>query len=96
MSIGCAAISLLTAEHYVWAINDMMSYKYRTAQNSEENGFPYHVKKGTKIKFTDEENTMIAIHALILIFSITEIVLAVASARGGDTGNQSHQENKVC
>ena len=59
-------------------------------------GFPFFGAKDAKIKFEDQENTMIAIHALIVIFSIAEIILAVAMAQSSDAGRQLPQQNQVC
>ena len=94
--MGCVAVAIITAEPYIWALNNLMAYKYPAKAQLHEEAFPLLADKDAKVKFLDEEKTMIAIHALIIIFSIFEIILAVASAWGGDIRNQSQQANPVC
>ena len=79
-------VSAVVLGEYTWALNDLLSFKYVHFFSAED----------TKIKFEDQENTMVAIYALIVIFTICEIILAVATARSGETGRQSPQENQVC
>ena len=84
-------VSAVVLEAYSWALKSLLGFKYYKYKS-----FHYFWAKDTKIKFKDQENTMIAIHALIVIFTICEIILAVATARSGETGRQSPQENQVC
>lgn len=46
--------------------------------------------KDIKIKYTEQENIMLAIFSLVIIFSIVEIMLAFAGVRSGDTGTAYH------
>ena len=92
-------VSAVVLEAYSWALRTLLGFKYGKydgSNNSNAPSFPYIWAKDAKIKFEDQENTMIAIHALIVIFTICEIILAVATARSGETGRQSPQENQVC
>ena len=79
-------VSAVVLGEYTWALKDLLSFKYVHFFSAED----------TKIKFEVQENTMVAIYALIVIFTICEIILAVATARSGETGRQSPQENQVC
>ena len=94
ISIASVVVSAVVLEAYSWALKSLLGFKYDKYDNTE--GFPFFWAKDTKIKFEDQENTMIAIHALIVIFTICEIILAVATARSSETGRQSPQENQVC
>ena len=56
----------------------------------------YIVEKETEFEFTEQENTMLAISSLAILFSIIEMILAFASAKScGDTGYDLPQENQV-
>ena len=94
ISIASVVVSAVVLEAYSWALKSLLGFKYDKYDNTE--GFSFFWAKDTKIKFEDQENTMIAIHALIVIFTICEIILAVAIARSSETGRQSPQENQVC
>ena len=95
VSIACAAVAAITIERYAEGLNYLLAFKYFDVQYHQEK-FSLFVDKDSEIKFKDEENTMIAIHVLVIIFSIFEIILAVATARSSDVGYQSAQENLVC
>lgn len=92
ISIASVVVSAVVLEAYSWALKALLGFKYDKYDNTE--GFPFFWAKDTKIKFEDQENTMIAIHTLIVIFTICEIILAVATARSSETGRQSPQENQ--
>ena len=62
--------------HYYWAIGGLWHYKYQDQHISS-----WLVDKETKVEFTDQENTMLAVSSLVIVFSIIEIVLAFASAK---------------
>ena len=96
ISIASVVVSAVVLEAYTWALKTLLGFKFYEHRNDNTEGFRYFWAKDTKIKFEDQENTMIAIHALIVIFTICEIILAVATARSGETGRQSPQENQVC
>ena len=74
--------------HYQWGIALLLDQKIPFRF--------YIVEKDVKFEFTDQENTMLAISSLAILFSIIEIILAFASAKScGDTGYESPQENQV-
>ena len=90
LSVACAAMSAATMYHYQWGIATMVDQKA---------GYWYYlhfVEKDTEFKFSSQENTMLAISSLALLFSIIEMILAFASAKScGDTGYEPHQDNQV-
>ena len=88
VSVACAAMSAATMYHYQWGIATLVYWKA---------GYPrYFVKKDTEFKFTRQENTMLAISSLAILFSIIEMILAFASAKScGDTGYEPPQDNQV-
>nr|XP_058940276.1 uncharacterized protein LOC131768572 [Pocillopora verrucosa] len=90
ISIASVVVSAVVLEAYSWALKSLLGFKYYKYKS-----FHYFWAKDTKIKFEDQENTMIAIHALIVIFTICEIILAVAIARSSETGRPSPQENQA-
>lgn len=92
ISIASVVVSAVVLNAYSWALKVLLHFKYYKYNNTE--GFPFFWVKDAKIRFEDQENTMIAIYALIVIFTICEIILAVATARSGETGRQSPQENQ--
>ncbi|XP_058940317.2 uncharacterized protein [Pocillopora verrucosa] len=97
ISVASVVVSAVVLEAYSWALRTLLGFKYDKydgSNYSNAQSFPYLWAKDAKIKFEDQENTMIAIHALIVIFTICEIILAVATARSGETGRQSPQENQ--
>ena len=76
MSVACVAVSAATMYRYHWAIGVLWDFKYR-----DQYIFSWLVDKENKVEFTDQENTMLAISSLVIVFSIIEIVLAFASAK---------------
>ncbi|XP_022800034.1 uncharacterized protein LOC111337909 [Stylophora pistillata] len=95
ISVASVVVCAVVVELYSWALIIVLWFKYYDyRQSNYEEGNPYFWTKDAKIKFEDQENTMIAIHALIVIFAIAEIILAVAMARSSDAGRQSPQENQ--
>ncbi|XP_068750103.1 uncharacterized protein [Montipora capricornis] len=88
VSVACAVMSAATMYHYQWGISTLVHHKA---------GYPRHfVKKDTEFKFTSQENTMLAISSLAILFSIIEMILAFASAKScGDTGYEPPQDNQV-
>ena len=88
VSVACAAMSAVTMYHYQWGIATFVSRKA---------GYHlYFEEKDTEFKFTRQENTMLAISSLAILFSIIEMILAFASAKScGDTGYEPPQDNQV-
>ncbi|XP_022800035.1 uncharacterized protein LOC111337910 isoform X1 [Stylophora pistillata] len=94
ISIASVVVCAVVLESYSWALKSLLGDKYYSYRQKTGEGFYYFWAKDAKIKFEDQENTMIAIHALIVIFSIAEIILAVAMARSSDAGRQLPQQNQ--
>ena len=88
VSVACAAMSAVTMYHYQWGIATFVSRKA---------GYHlYFEEKDTEFKFSRQENTMLAISSLAILFSIIEMILAFASAKScGDTGYEPPQDNQV-
>ena len=79
--------------HYQFGIAILMRIKY-----SDQKIYSALVPdKGTKLEFTDEENTMLAISSLAIVFSIIEIILAFASAKScSGLSYEPPEANQVC
>ena len=78
-----------TTYHYQWGIIDMLYINKNVNSNIME--------KDTKFKFTRQENIMLAVSSLAILFSIIEMILAFASAKScGETGPEPSQESRVC
>ena len=93
MCIVCAAASAATIYHYHWAIGILLHVKYLDQRTISS----LFVNKETKLKFTDQENTMLAISSLAIVFSVMEIILAFVSAKScPDDSYEPLQENQVC
>ena len=93
MSIACAAASAATIYHYHWAIGVLLHVKHLHQSLVSS----HSVQKETKLKFTDQENTMLAISSLAIVFSVMEIILAFVSAKScPDDSYEPLQENQVC
>ncbi|XP_068681231.1 uncharacterized protein [Montipora foliosa] len=90
VSVACAVMSAATMYHYQWGIATLVDEKAGY-------WYPFHfVEKDTEFKFTSQENTMLAISSLAILFSIIEMILAFASAKScGDTGYEPPQDNQV-
>ncbi|PFX26703.1 uncharacterized protein LOC111328675 [Stylophora pistillata] len=85
VSMTSAALAVLTIFTYAMALNDILFYKYYEAETekSSDNTFPWFAGKNSEIQFQKEEKTMIAVHVLIIMCSILEVILAMASVRTG-------------
>lgn len=85
VSMTSAALAVLTIFTYAMALNDILFYKYYEAETgkSSDNTFPLFAGKNSEIQFQKEEKTMIAVHVLIIMCSILEVILAMASVRTG-------------
>ncbi|XP_068750109.1 uncharacterized protein [Montipora capricornis] len=82
VSVACAAMSAVTMYHYQWGIAKLVRWKV---------GYHLYFEE----KFTRQENTMLAISSLAILFSIIEMILAFASAKScGDTGYEPPQDNQ--
>ena len=88
VSVACVAMSAASMYHYQWGIGILVAQK--------AGSLFYIVEKDTEFKFTDQENTMLAISSLAILFSIIEIILAFASAKScGDTSHGPPHDNQV-
>ena len=96
MSIACAALSVLTIYTYAMALNNILFFKYFEAQTGNYQKFRWFADKDAEIEFRKEEKTMIAIHVFIIICSILEIILAMASVRTAKAMAKEPQDTQVC
>ena len=88
-SLACIMYSAMTVFVYRrWGIEVLLFQKYYWAEYSFDSNPSDFVKKGTKLEYTYEEKTALAVFILIIIFSIIEIILAAAIAK---TSGASHQ-----
>ncbi|XP_078384003.1 uncharacterized protein LOC144666438 [Oculina patagonica] len=95
VSIACVAVSAATMYHYQWGIGVLLVIKYITAQRYHSS-YNHLADKDMKFKFTDQENTMLAISSLAIVFSIIEIILAFASAKScSGLAHEPPQENQA-
>lgn len=97
VSMACAAVAVLTIFTYATALNDILFYKYWEAQNEKgfNDSFSWFADKNSEIKFRKEEKTMIAVHVLILMCCILEVILAMASVRTGKALDKEPQETQA-
>ena len=95
VSMAGAAVSAFTVMHYHWALTNVVIHRFPINYQEDPDGYRYLVAKDIKIKYNDEEKTMIAIHSLVIMFSIFEIILAVASARSSYAEHTLPQGNQV-
>lgn len=65
------------------ALNDILFFKYLEAQTGNHQNFKWFADKDAEIEFQKEEKTMIAVHVFIIICSILEIILVMASVQTG-------------
>ena len=96
VSIACAALSVLTIIIYAMALNSILIIKYWKAQTGSDQKFRWFVDKDAEIEFQKEEKTMIAVHVLIIMCSILEIILAMASVQTGKAMAKEPQDTQVC
>ena len=95
VSIACAALSVLTTFTYAMALNSILFIKYMEAKTEYQES-PWFADKGAKIEFRKEEKTMIAVHVFIIICSILEIILVMASVQTGKAMAKEPQDIQVC
>ncbi|PFW98212.1 hypothetical protein AWC38_SpisGene25682, partial [Stylophora pistillata] len=97
VSITCAAVAVLTIYTYATTLNYILSYKYWEAQRDNgDSENPWFANKKAEIDFRKEEKTMIAVHALIIMCSILQVILAMASVRTGEALAKEPHETQVC
>ena len=97
VSFACAALSVLTIITYAMALNSILIIKYFEAQTSKEDQKPpWFAEKDVEIEFQKEEKTMIAVHVLIIMCSILEIILVMASVLIGKAMAKEPQDTQVC
>ena len=95
VSIACAALSVLTIIIYAMALNSILFIKYMEAKTEYQKS-PWFADKDVEIEFQREEKTMIAVHVLIIMCSILEIILAIASVRTAKAMAKEPQDTQVC
>ena len=96
VSIACAALSVLTIYTYVMALNNILFFKYLEVQTGNDQKFRWFADKDAEIEFRKEEKTMIAVHVFIIICSILEIILVMASVLTGKAMAKEPQDTQVC
>ena len=96
VSIACVAVSVLTIYTSAIALNTILIIKYWVAQTGSDQEFRWFVDKDTEIEFQKEEKTMIAVHVLIIMCSILEIILVMASVLIGKAMAKEPQDTQVC
>ena len=98
VSVACAAISAITAYHYLVALSSMMALGYASAlsrDNYDKDPFFFDLDQPLDINFTAKQKSMVAVSSLIILCSIIEIILAVAAIRSSNITGQSSQEQQV-
>ena len=98
VSVACAAISVITAYHYLVALSNMMVLGYASAlsrDNYDKDRFFFDLDQPLDINFTAKQKSMVAVSSLIILCSIIEIILAVAAIRSSNITGQSSQEQQV-
>ena len=78
------------------ALNNILFFKYLEAQTGNHQNFKWFADKDAEIEFQKEEKTMIAVHVFIIICSILEIILAMASVQTGKAMAKEPQDIQVC
>ena len=71
--------------YHFWGIDQMLFLKHLAARSFVSLN-TYFVKKGTKLEYTEEEKSALAVFILIIVFSIIEMILAAAIAKSSDQG----------
>ena len=91
--VTCAAISAITMYHYLYAWSQLVavSQSSRTSNTLD----PYFLTTDKEAKYTPKEKSMVAVSFLTIMFSIIEIILAVATIRSSDVGDKGSQEPQV-
>ena len=77
------------------ALNSILFIKYTEAKTYYRES-PWFADKGAKIEFRKEEKTMIAVHVSIIMCSILEIILTMASVRTAKAMAKEPQDTQVC
>nr|XP_058940288.1 uncharacterized protein LOC131768580 [Pocillopora verrucosa] len=95
VSIACVAVSVLTIYISAIALNTILIIKYWVAQTGSDQKFRWFVDKDAEIEFQKEEKTMIAVHVLIIMCSILEIILAMASVQTGKAMAKEPQDTQA-
>nr|XP_058940308.1 uncharacterized protein LOC131768600 isoform X1 [Pocillopora verrucosa] len=98
VSVACAAISAITAYHYLVALSIMMALGYASALSRDyydKDPFFFDLDQPLDINFTAKQKSMVAVSSLIILCSIIEIILAVAAIRSSNITGQSSQEQQV-
>ena len=87
-------VSAVTVRYYGDGINAVLFYNLLTIR-TYTSIFSFFTDKDIKPELAKQEKTMVAISLLVVVFSLIEIALAVASARSSDSCYQTPQENQV-
>ena len=98
VSVACAAVSAITVYHYLVALSSLVALGYTsTLSRSYYNKDPLFLDwdQLANVNFTAKQKSMVAVSSLIIICSIIEIILAMATIRSSDITGQSSQEQQV-
>lgn len=90
----CAIVSGVTVFHYQLSLSGLVFENLFPKMIADWDG-TFFVNKDEPLKFTDQENTAVAITSLVVIFSIIEVALAVCGAWSSDSPYQPPQGNQV-
>ena len=82
--------------YHHWGLEMMLLYKHIGADSLDSSDYSYFVKKHTKLEYTEEEKSALAVFILVIVFSIIEMILAAGIAKSSDKGylgssDQPHQ-----
>ena len=72
--------------YHHWGLEMMLLYKHIGADSFGSIDYSYFVKKDTKLEYTKEETSALAVFILVIVFSIIEMILAAAIAKSSDKG----------
>ena len=90
----CALVSGVTLYHYQLSLWDVLIENLYQSESVDWDR-PHFVPKDAPLKWTDQENTAVAINSLVVIFSTIDIALAVCGAWSSDPPYQFPQHNQV-
>ena len=85
-----AIVSSIIVFEYKWAVSTVLISNLYSVSTAG-----HFVDKNAPLELTDQENTMLAISSLVVIFSTIEVALAACAAWSSDSLYQPTQENQV-
>ncbi|XP_022800053.1 uncharacterized protein LOC111337928 [Stylophora pistillata] len=88
--VTCAAISAITMYHYLYAWSQLVAVSQSSLTSNTLD--PYFLTTDKEAKYTPKQKSMVTVSFLTIMFSIIEIILAVATIRTSDVGDKGSQE----